>query len=164
MDLLVDIISISIMKNKEIEALFPNLKDSNYKIISPRDIDYNCIAWAAGDCETLWWPDPLNIGYWPDEVPRAESLEAFIKAFEILGYNVCDNTGYEEGFEKIAIFTGESGKPTHAARQLNFGIWTSKLGKLYDIEHEVEGVTGLEYGHIAVCMKRSKQLRGTSGT
>jgi len=142
------------MKIKEIEDLFPNLKDCNYKIISPIDFDYNCIAWAAGDYETLWWPDSLNIGYWPDGAPRIESIEAF----EILGYNVCDNTGHEEGFEKIAIFTGENGKPTHAARQLNSGMWTSKLGKLYDIEHEIEGVTGLEYGHIAVCMKKPKQL------
>ena len=153
MDLLVDI-TTSIMKNKEIECLFPNLKDSNYKIISPKTIEYNCIAWACGDIHRIWWPDPLNIGYWPNEAPRFVSLEAFLKAFETLGYAVCNSAKYEEGFEKIAVYTDVGGKPTHAARQLIYGLWTSKLGQLYDIEHEVEGVSGLSYGHIAAFMKR----------
>lgn len=142
------------MSNKEIEDLFPNLKDSNYKIISPKTADYNCIAWAGGDIHTVWWPDPLNIGFWPGEAPRVESLEAFIKAFETLGYAVCNSAKYEEGFEKISIYTDAGGKPTHAARQLNSGLWTSKLGRLYDIEHEVQGVSDSGYGDIVAYMRR----------
>jgi hypothetical protein len=140
----------------KIEKDFPNLNNSGYKITSPATIDYNCIAWAAGDTERFWWPDPLNIGYWPPEAPRSVTLDAFVNAFETLGYVVCDSTKYENGFEKIALYVDSSGEPTHAARQIDFDHWTSKLGSIEDIEHSFDGVTGSLYGSVAVIMKRPK--------
>jgi hypothetical protein len=47
-----------------------------------------------------------------------------------------------------------TGKPTHAARQVGYGKWTSKLGSLVDIEHDINGVSGTRYGSVAVIMKR----------
>jgi hypothetical protein len=32
-----------------------------------------------------------------------ESLEVFIECFTSLGYEVCDDENFEEGFEKVAI-------------------------------------------------------------
>jgi hypothetical protein len=92
---------ISKMSNRKIEKLFPSLQDTKYNIASPRAVEYNCIAWAAGETVTCWWPDRLNIGYWPPGVPREETLEAFIRAFETLGYTTCDvaEYRYEQGFE-----------------------------------------------------------------
>jgi hypothetical protein len=83
-------------------------------------------------------------------------LEAFIEAFAALGFTPCDATEYEKGFEKVPIYVDTSGKPTHAARQLSSGLWTSKLGNLQDIEHDIDGVSGGLYGSVAVIMKRSK--------
>jgi len=144
------------MNNKNIEKLFPNLKYFGYKTESPATINYNCIAWAAGDDQAVWWPDSQYLGYWPDGAPRAENLEAFVKAFEKLGYTTCDTAEYEKNFEKVAIYTDPFGVPTHAARQLDSGRWTSKLGQLEDIEHDINGLSDSEYGFIAVYMKKPK--------
>lgn len=74
-----------------------------------------------------------------------------------MGYALCKNAGYEDGFEKIAIYVDSNGKPTHVARQLSSGHWTSKLGKLEDIEHKtLESLSGSQYGTVAVIMKRPK--------
>lgn len=145
-------------QEQEIERYFPNLLNSGYLITSPATSEYNCIAWAADDTETCWWPDPFNLGYWPSKIPRKETLDAFVKAYEFLEYVVCQDTQCEEGFEKIAIYVDSTGKPSHAARQLISGKWTSKLGQLEDIEHTtLEGVAGSEYGTVAVIMKRPKK-------
>ncbi len=138
----------------EIEFRFPNLKNSGYTSTSPETIDYNCIAWAAGDVKN-WW-DPID-HYWPLGVERKLTLEAFIKAFETLGYIVCSDAIKEEGFEKIAIYKDQEGYPSHAARQLDSGCWTSKLGKMEDIEHDaLDGFEDSIYGSVAVLMKRPK--------
>ncbi|TAF36353.1 MAG: hypothetical protein EAZ69_10585 [Oscillatoriales cyanobacterium] len=48
-----------------------------------------------------------------------------------------------------------NGIPTHAARQLANGKWTSKLGWLEDIEHELDGLTGDRYGVVGQILKRA---------
>lgn len=60
----------------------------------------------------------------------------------------------EQGYEKVALYVDHDGKPTHAARQLPTGRWTSKLGKIEDIEHELEGIAGSVYGSVAKILKR----------
>lgn len=141
---------------KLIEEIFPSLQTSGYDITSPATKEYNCIAWAAGDSETWWWPN--KDCFWPSEIPQEENFDAFIKIYEALGYTPCDNYGYEEGVEKVAIYVDSEGIPTHAARQLSNGLWTSKLGKSEDIEHNtLEGLCGETYGTVAVVMKRPKK-------
>jgi hypothetical protein len=83
-----------------------------------------------------------------------ETLDAFIKALGTLGFMPCDNPHLEHANEKVALYVDENGKPTHAARQLPNGRWTSKLGQGQDIEHELEGVTGSVYGVVAQILKR----------
>ncbi|MBN2568114.1 MAG: hypothetical protein JXB42_01655 [Deltaproteobacteria bacterium] len=138
------------------KKIFPNLK--TYEITSPPTIEYNCIAWALGDDKRWWWPDPniYSQYYWPPEIPRGESVDNFVKAFETFGYIECDGPELEEGFEKIAIYADKYGKPTHAVRQLESGIWTSKLGQLEDISHDIDGVSGEHYGNVVIVLKRSK--------
>lgn len=104
--------------------------------------------------EAWWWPDPLEIAFWPDNVQRVETLEAFMEAFEMLFYTPCDSPDHEKGYEKIALYVNPDGKPTHVARQLDNGSWTSKLGQSYDIEHDIDGVSGANYGSVSVIMKR----------
>jgi len=145
------------MNEFEIEITFPNLTTGSYAITSPSTPEYNCIAWAAGDTKVWWWPDANDQYYWPDEIARDESLGAFKSLFEKLGYQRCETSDYEEGYEKIAIYVDANNKPTHASRQLSLGNWTSKLGQIEDIEHPFYGLDSPKYGSVAVIMKRSKQ-------
>ena len=73
--------------------------------------------------------------YWPEGITREETLNAFIELFRIRGYEMTDSNVLEPGYMKIAIFCDSQNKPTHAARQTNSGLWTSKLGSSYDVEH-----------------------------
>jgi hypothetical protein len=141
--------------SSRLEGLFPNLGQDNYQLTSPRDRGYNCVAWAAGQSNQWWEPDQFNQYYWPRGIPREYSLEAYEFAYAQLGYEKCQTHCVEDGFEKIAIFT-KDGVPTHAARQLESGKWTSKLGRDVDLEHGLHALSGIEYGQVALILKRSR--------
>jgi hypothetical protein len=144
----------------DIENLFPRLQGSAYQITSPPSDVYNCIAWAASDPTCWWWPgDPVK-DHWPPGAARDETIDAFREAFETLGFVMCAAEGLEPGFEKIAVFADDQGTPTHAARQLPTGQWTSKLGQLEDIQHSLHDLTGNEYGTVALIMKRAFTTSG----
>lgn len=139
-----------------IEDVFPGLGTSAFRVTSPATRDYNCIAWAAGDTARWWWPDldPDNDAiFWPAGVIAEETLEAFVAVFVTLGYAPCIGEELELGFEKVALFAN-GGIPTHAARQLPSGRWTSKLGLREDIEHDLHALSGEEYGTAVLFMKR----------
>jgi len=140
---------------KHLEDLFPGLRGTPYRVTSPPDDAYNCIAWAAGVATAWWWPfgDPQRT-YWPESVPRLENVDAFRDAFGLLGYTVCDREEAEPGYEKIALFADASRTVTHAARQVAPDRWTSKLGKLEDIEHGLHDLEGTEYGSVILLMRR----------
>lgn len=135
------------------------MQTNNHHITSPRDLKYNCIAWAAGDTRHWWWPVSRFSGpYWPIGISREESLSSFIAAFESLGYEVCSDPELETDSEKIAIYVDVNGTPTHAARQLASGVWTSKLGGEEDIEHAtLSALEGGMYGTLKQFMKRSRR-------
>ncbi|HEY7766958.1 MAG TPA: hypothetical protein VIB55_02185 [Longimicrobium sp.] len=76
----------------------------------------------------------------------------------MMGYAAEPNPAPEAGTEKIAIFALPNGYPTHVARQVESGYWTSKLGTNVDIEHELHGLTGTRFGEVVMIMSRS--LRG----
>ena len=137
----------------------PNLNSKNFELKSQATNRYNCIAWAAG-CSTRWWW-PLGRYYWPKGAPRNVTLEAFVEAFNTLGYEECSDPYLENGFEKVAIYAklidGKS-VPTHASRQLSNGRWTSKLGEAEDIVHDrVEDVDGPAYGTSVRYLRRLRK-------
>lgn len=145
-------------------SLFDNLdpnNPTNYDPdVSPADTTYNCIGWAIDpDNPQNWWPKK-NFK-WPKNLLRVETIENFIRAFEIKGYVVCDDGAIEEGFEKIVLYSiNEYGReiPKHAARQLPNGKWTSKIGACEDIKHFTpEDVEGLAYGKKYKFMKRPRK-------
>jgi hypothetical protein len=137
----------------------PNLSPNQYQITSPETSDYNCIAWGAEEDDRRW--DPTNPEqYWPDGVPRELTLAAFIQAYQSIGYVPCESVEFEPTFQKVAIYTRDDGQPdggqpTHVARQLPNGKWTSKMGELEDIEHELDGLRGFYYGDVAHILKRA---------
>jgi hypothetical protein len=146
------------------ETRFEKLRPSNYEGKSPVDFGYNCIAWAMGRKDKAWWPATIGGYRWPKKLPRQkpgeETLENFISAFKRIGYKKMLKKDYslEKGFVKVAIYVKGNQNPTHAARQLESGIWTSKIGDEEDIEHTSPVVLeGKEYGTVAVVMKKSVQ-------
>jgi hypothetical protein len=136
---------------------FPNLEPSDFDITSPKTPEYNCIGWAAG--EMAWWePDQYHTYYWPAKVPREYTMSAYVLAYRSIGYQPCGSPQFEEGHEKIALYADDEGTPTHAARQLPCGQWTSKLGDFEDIEHlTLTCLNGPEYGApVFYLVRRSK--------
>lgn len=134
--------------------LFPGLRNTSFQITSPQDPSYNCVAWATRDDQALWWPSAF--AYWPRRVRRQETVAAFVEMFRSLGYSRCIADSLEPNFEKVAIFADRDGVPTHVARQLPGGNWTSKIGRLEDITHEsLRALTGAEYGKVAAILKKS---------
>lgn len=136
-----------------LESVFPNLGGSGYQLTSPDDPGYNCIAWAAGDPARWWWPDAAGDGYWPEPAPRAETLDAFAAAYRTLGYRPAGTAESVAEIEKVIVYA-KGGRPTHAARQLPSGRWTSKLGGGPDIEHMPDDLVGEVYGVVALILER----------
>jgi hypothetical protein len=152
----------------EIFAAFPGLVAADCLQTSDVSRRYNCIAHAAGEEKRWWWPvgpdgrgasPMMPLPYWPPGAPRALTLEAFEVAFSTLGYQRCESDALEPGVEKVAIFVASNGRPMHAARQLDDGGWTSKLGSSEDIRHVLRQVEGDAYGTVALLMARARQLR-----
>jgi hypothetical protein len=141
-------------KEIQLELRYPNLATTTYNVTSPKSQEYNCFAWAAGDQERWWQPTPEDEFYWVQGVPMEETLSAYIQAYQTLGYEPCNDTKLEVGYEKIALYVDHDGIPIHAARQISTGQWTSKLGALEDIEHELQGLTGERYGKVGQILRR----------
>ncbi len=141
----------------ELEERLPGLRGTDYRLTSPRDQLYNCIAWAAGDTRRWWWPAPLpgDEGYyWPPGTSAEETVAAFVAAFASLGYGPCAGEAAEPGWERVALYATTDGVPTHAARQLPDGRWTSKLGRWEDLEHGLHDLEGEAYGVVVQILKR----------
>jgi len=136
-----------------IERLFPRLRD--FEITSPFDQTYNCVAWAAGDTARWWWPAEPPFAYWPAAARREESIVCFVEAFATLGYEPTSSGEHEPGYERVAVFASDEAVPTHMARQLPDGTWTSKLGSIEDISHpDLNGISGGDYGRVVLFLKR----------
>ena len=153
-------------RSSEIEASFPKLSQGYYKITSKKSKLYNCIAWAGGD-DQHWWEatsSAFNVGpyvrmrdrtyFWPVGILQDGSLLAHVQLYSLYGYEVCADGVQEPGFEKLALFI-KNGSISHAARQSENGVWTSKLGPEEDIEHKTpELLVGRTYGIIAQFLRR----------
>ncbi len=132
---------------------FPRLRNAKFRITSPHDSQYNCIAWAVGISNRWWWPS--TNAFWPKRCPKKETISAFKETFASLRYKPCKNGRAEQGYEKIALFANDDNESTHAARQLKNGRWTSKLGQNVDIEHGIKDLEGPTYGKVVKYFRRS---------
>ncbi len=117
--------------------IIQELKAKGCVITSPENQSYNCVSWAANTDprNMFWWPEPNVDYYWPEGIERRVRLSAFIKLFASLGYTNTDDDCFEPECIKVAIYVKGLEYPTHVARQLENGKWTSKLGFFEDIEH-----------------------------
>lgn len=144
-------------------SLFPGLLiDPQFKITSPETPNYNCIAWAYNINDRWMWPntgesDFLDgVNFWPTNEIMDTNVQNFIDAFKLKGYECCENSNFEDGYRKIALYIKHgTNECTHASRQLSNGLWTSKLGGLHDIQHgKPENIEGVAYGEVFCIMKR----------
>jgi hypothetical protein len=92
--------------------------------------------------------------FWPAAAPLEETVPAFVTAFVTLGFQPCAEVTPDADFEFIAIFAQPDGTPTHAARRLANGNWTSKLGNQVDIEHPLDAICGHLYGQVVQYLLR----------
>ncbi len=84
-------------------------------------------------------------------------MAGFIAAFATLGYELCADARPETGVEKLALYADEHGLPTHVARQLPSGVWTSKLGASEDLEHKtLAALEGALYGKVVQRLRRRR--------
>lgn len=143
---------------RNMEHIFPRLSGTKHRVTSPRDGVYNCIAWAAEEQHRWWTPDgkPHDLErYWPPGASRGSQLRCIVEAYQTIGYRICLSDSLEPGFQKVALYCLH-GDWTHATRQLPSGLWTSKLGRFVDIEHEhPDDLSGDLYGSVFCYMKRS---------
>ena len=146
------------MRSARLEKNFPNLNSNNYQITSPDEPRYNCVAWALGETSRWWQKFPMNGYHWPAEVATGEDMNGWMHVFGLAGYVACQDGSLENGFEKIAIYATGDDDPEHVARQLDSGLWTSKLGGWEDIiHHSLEALENSHYGTARVFMKRPKK-------
>lgn len=146
-----------------IKEIFPKLKtDTEFKVTSKEDERYNCIAWAYNINNRWMWPNTGDcpfidgVHYWPSNEIMEPTVENFIKAFRLKGYEVCDNFRHEEGYQKVALYAiPGTNICTHASRELANGKWTSKLGQIQDIQHgDPTTIENDGYGKVCCIMKR----------
>ena len=134
-----------------LEQEFPGLH-AGYKISSPKSFNNNCLAWALGD-KQRWWEKGRGC-YWPDNELDDDTVAGWIRIFELSGYETSEGFDLEDGFERVAIFADRNG-PTHVARQMDNGEWTSKLRKGNDTEHRTaHALEGDIYGTIIQVIRR----------
>ena len=137
-----------------IEA-FPNLSEEDFEIVEQPSTRYNCIAYAAGDASN-WW-EPAERRYWPDYAARSYSIESLIEVFAGLGFEHCQDSSLESGYEKVALYE-EQGVGEHAALQTAAGRWRSKMGRGPLIEHRSpQSLSGGMYGEATVYMRRAHE-------
>ncbi len=67
---------------------------------------------------------------------------------DVLGFRESTDTEWQPGATNVALFARD-GHPMHAARQIEGGQWTSKLGSLQDIVHDLRAIEGDRYGNVA---------------
>jgi hypothetical protein len=141
-----------------LDAVIKGLAGWDYEVASDPDYAYNCIAYAADDdaMDRWWWPTGAPDTYWPEGAPAEETVEAFVTAYGLLGYGVCDDGSFEEGYEKIVLYVGEAGTPTHAAKQIDDMYWKSKLGSWHDVKHPLHALEE-HYGSAKVFLRRSRR-------
>lgn len=144
------------LANARAVGRYQHLTNDNHTVTSAETDEYNCIAWAYGVVTQWFWPN-VEGGTWPPGIPNEATLEAFVALFASIDYESCDDGSLESNYEKVAIYAN-AGAPTHAARQLESGLWTSKIGTLEDIEHQKpENVEDRPYGHVVQFMRRPRR-------
>jgi hypothetical protein len=75
------------------------------------------------------------------------AMDAFLLMLKEGGWTKTSDKSLQKNLRKIALYYSPvTGAPTHAARLLENGYWTSKLGDNIDLSHDLSELEGPEYG------------------
>ena len=141
---------------------FPNLASEGFETVGQASELYNCIAYVAEDTSKWWWPDGTN--YWPPWATLDTKMESLKEALAGLGYEQCDDSDPEDGYQKVALYEIQ-GRFQHAAVQMSNGRWRSKMGQGPVVEHRnPESLSGGPYGNPKVFMRRATVTTNQHGT
>ncbi len=138
-------------------TFYPTSSATPYELKKPKP--YNCIAHALEVKDGCYWPQ--DDAKWFDGIPRDGTLDSITEAFSRQGYALCNDGNLKRGIQKIAIYMGPDG-PTHVARQLASGQWTSKIGVNIDARHTLADLRSPLYGKASIFMARTRSKRGIS--
>lgn len=143
------------MTPEEIRQWWANLKPTDFHFTSRKKKTYNCLRWAMGKKDIWVDMDMIQQMHNLDPATLDHSANGYAECLnKYYGYEICENGDSEEGFEKVALYE-KNGDWTHIARLLPNGHWTSKMGKLEDIEHyTLESLSGRLYGKFALFMRK----------
>jgi hypothetical protein len=129
---------------------FPNL-GKEWEILAPATPKYNCISHTIGVYHR--WE-------WPHKPGKDATVADFDQLYGKYGYRRISTLDYsfDPRVQKIVLYGVQKGgtwAPTHGARMLADGTWTSKLGKGPLIRHKTpDSVNGEGYGRpIAVYIR-----------
>lgn len=132
-----------------LERLFPKLL-RGYIVLEPATRRYNCIAWAMGDTSRWWHP---GSGYWPAAARRADTVAGVSDMLLSEGFEQADSSEPEPGVRKVTLYA-KADRPTHMALQQPNGKWSSKLGDLELIEHDLDQLEGVVYAQVVAIYAR----------
>lgn len=141
-------------ENYMTHKLFPNSEKEPFLITSPETKTYNCLGWALGDAEQWWEADEDS--HWLPDLPENDHISTIVLLFQKFDFEICTESSFEMGFQKIALFSLDSIVCTYVARQLDNGFWTSKLGVSYDVQHSLPAIEGGMYGNVYAFLKKEK--------
>jgi hypothetical protein len=117
---------------------FP-LLGTEFEVLGPASRTYNCIAWSVG-LKDVW-------------LTPAPTLAGMDRTYRRFGYRRMNGLDYSlvPGRHKIVLYAKRKANgdwaPTHGARQLPDGSWSSKLGSLPLIRHlDPDDLDGKGYG------------------
>jgi hypothetical protein len=139
-----------------IESFAPNAV-GHYERKSDPTTDYNCLAWAVENNQKWFNPERFCAGYyWPKGVERHWSMKTVIHVLSEYGFDEeVELATFEDGIVKVAIYADVDEYPTHFARQLANGKWTSKAGELIDFEHDsLECLHCDDYGKVTKIVQK----------
>jgi hypothetical protein len=140
----------------DLAGIFPRSESAPYEVTSPEDIKYNCSRgllarrrFAANGGLRL---HPSIIGPWS---PVRKQLRVSSRHSANLATWFATPANSNQVMRGWQSTLTKLGTPTHMARQLTSGRWTSKLGELEDIEHlTLEQLSGSDYGQAVQFLKR----------
>jgi hypothetical protein len=140
-----------------IRGLFPKLNETNYRVTSQIDYNYNCFSWAMG-CNDVIFDGHTKGCRWPwINIPDDNRVDTWVRIFGTMGYvDAGGDASFVAGWEKVAFFEDSTGA-THAARQNESGWWMSKLGDIGpDIDHAELSALESGYGRVARVVQRKR--------
>lgn len=139
----------------ELIGYFPGLRrDGKFKILSPKNVVYNCIAWAMGYTDR--WVDIFTNQaghWWPPGAKQTLEPASLIDAFIKEGFSLSDSEKYEEDYDKVVLYW-HNDEWAHASKVLPDDTQYSKFGSLWDAIHSPNIFIGSAYGTAYAFMKR----------